>query len=212
MRMARRAPALATLLLALALLLSAAGLAESAGGWREGLSAAKPYEGVPEVDLSERMGYMMFGPVNGKSIENSCLGKRFGALVVWNCRCDCSGETVVSRTNLCNEHTKSCGHLQRAVSRKNLKFVDGTSVVMIENCMKRPIKSNTSGVNGVYYRRRTNAWCAQITFKGTTYFLGKYDGIQDAIRARKTGEKVFERFLDGIIIAADARREQSGRI
>ena len=44
----------------------------SAGGWREGLSAAKPYEGVPEVNLSERMGYMMFGPVNGKSIENSC--------------------------------------------------------------------------------------------------------------------------------------------
>ncbi len=136
------------------------------------------------------------------------LGQRFGALVVtgyagkrggkhlWHCRCDCGGEAVVSQGNLRNGHTKSCGCLQREIHKQNLKLIDGTSVAMIENRMKKPIKSNTSGVSGVYFNRRSEAWCAQITFKGTTYFLGKYDDIQDAIRARKVGERVFERFLD----------------
>ncbi len=136
------------------------------------------------------------------------LGKRFGALTVmsyagksggkhlWNCRCDCGGETVVSQSNLRNGHTKSCGCLQREIHRQNLKIVDGTSVVMIENRMKQPIKSNTSGVSGVYYNNKLNQWSAQITFKGKTYYLGSFDDLEDARRARKRGEEMYDDFLE----------------
>lgn len=33
--------------------------------WENGLSAQKPYEDLPEVDLTEKLGYMMFYPTNG---------------------------------------------------------------------------------------------------------------------------------------------------
>lgn len=58
-------------------------------------------------------------------------GKRFGRLVVtefsgrsptgyylWKCRCDCGRETIVSRNNLTNRHTLSCGCLQKECTRK----------------------------------------------------------------------------------------------
>lgn len=55
--------------LALALLLLAG---TAAAEWPEGMSPAKPYEGVPEVDLQEQMGYMMFYPRDGISAGSSC--------------------------------------------------------------------------------------------------------------------------------------------
>lgn len=60
-------------------------------------------------------------------------GKRFGRLVVtefsgrsptgyylWKCRCDCGRETIVSRNNLTNRHTLSCGCLQKEMHQKGL--------------------------------------------------------------------------------------------
>lgn len=142
------------------------------------------------------------------------LGQRFGALLVtgyagkqngshmWNCLCDCGRTTVASQINLRNGHTKSCGCRRCETQRKNLKFVDGTSVVMIENRMKRPIKSNTSGVSGVYYSSKRGKWHAQITFQGKTHYLGTFDDIDDAIRARKRGEEMYNAFLEAYYASA----------
>lgn len=136
------------------------------------------------------------------------IGYRFGLLTVidyagkrggqhyWRCRCDCGNEVEVGQTNLQSGHTKSCGCLQREACRKNLKLVDGTSVTMIENRMKTPIKSNTSGHNGVYLNRKNGMWSAQITFKGKTYYLGSYSTIEEAVKARKQGEEMYDNFLD----------------
>ncbi len=61
------------LALAAALALACAGAAGAEeNGWREGLSAAKPYEGVPEVDLSEKLGYIVYSPMNSQEAKNSC--------------------------------------------------------------------------------------------------------------------------------------------
>ncbi len=57
-------------------------------------------------------------------------------------------------------------------------------------------KSNTSGVRGVYYNRKRGKWIAQIVFKQKCYYLGGYDGIEAAARARAEAEdQLFGDFL-----------------
>lgn len=136
-------------------------------------------------------------------------GRRFGRLVVtayagkqagmhqWLCRCDCGKETVVGQTRLESGKTRSCGCLQAGSIRENLKLIDGTSVTRLEAGKKgKRVKSNTSGHTGVYWNRRTSSWAAQITFQGKTYYLGSYQDIEDAIKARKRGEEMHENFLE----------------
>lgn len=135
------------------------------------------------------------------------LGKRFSMLTVtgyagkedgqhlWRCKCDCGKETVVRQTNLQSGKTKSCGCLQEKQLLENLKLCEGTSVTILEAGRRCLRPTNTSGVTGVYRNRRTGRWCAQITFKRKTYYLGAYEKKDDAIRARKRGEGLHENFI-----------------
>lgn len=131
-------------------------------------------------------------------------GKRFGDLTVvsyegkkkgrhyWRCRCKCGKETVVSQSNLINGHTMSCGH--RATPLNTKHFVDGTC---IENIRSRKIfVNNTSGIRGVYKSKRSGKWQAQITFQGKTRYLGSFEKLEDAARARAAGEEIFDEFLE----------------
>ncbi len=154
--------------------------------------------------------------LSGKTKSCGCLGhpplkdfvhKRFGSLEVieyagkrnkrhyWRCRCDCGNETVVSQSNLLSGHCKSCGCIQKEIHSSNLKLVDGTSVKMIENRIEAPISSNKSGCSGVYLQKKSGKWAAQITFKGKTHYLGTYGTREEAIKARKRGEEMYEEFL-----------------
>ena len=128
-------------------------------------------------------------------------GKRNG-MHQWKCRCDCGGEVIVGQTLLQSGHTKSCGCMVRAKKTEDYEsafqagLVDGTSVSVLEARMsKPPIASNTSGHNGVYQIKSSGKWAAQITFKKKTYYLGSYHSIEDAIKARKRGEEVYDDFL-----------------
>ena len=56
------------LLLALLMIVSVAQAAE----WRDGTSPSRPYSGVPEVNLSEEFGYLMFYPNMTMGTENFC--------------------------------------------------------------------------------------------------------------------------------------------
>lgn len=58
----------------------------------------------------------------------------------------------------------------RAENRKNM-------------CMR---SDNTSGVVGVYWYK--NRWVADIRVNGKTIYLGRYQNIEDATRARKQAE------------------------
>ena len=153
-------------------------------------------------------GCIRYTTPTGETILKDFIGKRFGKLTVteyagkragmhrWQCICDCGNETIVGQTLLQNGKTKSCGCLQQTQILKNMKFVDGTSVTAIEARMSRPpISTNSSGYNGVYHSGR-GKWRAQIGFKGKMYYLGSFDSIQDAIDARKEGEKMYENFLE----------------
>ena len=122
-------------------------------------------------------------------------GQRKSGYTIWRCRCDCGNETVVRQTNLQSGKTKSYGCLQASQILENLKLCDGTSVAILEADRKKRLRSNTSGVTSVYRSRSTQKWCAQITFRHKTYFLGAYENKADAVQACKRGEAMHEDFL-----------------
>lgn len=145
---------------------------------------------------------------NGYPPMEDLRGRVFGRLTVleqaewkngtsyWRCRCECGNETTVRYAYLITGHTKSCGCLQRGAILDNLRLVDGTSVTKLEAMRNRTISSNTSGYTGVYRQKNSGKWAAQITFKNKTYYLGAYDNIDDAIKARKRGEEMHDDFLE----------------
>lgn len=136
------------------------------------------------------------------------VGRRFGLLTVtgyagkrngmhrWNCVCDCGNETTVGQTLLQNGKTRSCGCLQAAVLKENLRLCEGTSVTLLEAGKRRRLRTNTSGCTGVYCDKRTGHWIAQITFKHKTYYLGSYRTLEEATAARQRGEKMHDDFLE----------------
>lgn len=130
------------------------------------------------------------------------VGKRFGLLTVtgyagkekgchlWQCRCDCGKSLSVRQSNLQNGQTScGCTHSQRP----GLHFVDGTFVESIQS--GRLSIANTSGVRGVYFNKKRGKWIAQIMFKGKCYYLGGYDKLDEAAKARARGEEMFDNFL-----------------
>lgn len=52
-------------------------------------------------------------------------------------------------------------------------------------------RANTSGAFGVFFRKRTKKWEAQITVAGKTHYLGEFGDKDQAIIARKNAEKRF---------------------
>lgn len=131
------------------------------------------------------------------------VGKRFGRAVVqeyagkenghqlWRCRCDCGQVFVANQSNLQDGQTVSCGCRRR--EQPGLHFVDGTLVEGIQS--KKRSRANTSGVRGVYFNKKRGKWIAQIMFKGRCYYLGGYDKLEDAAKARAKGEEMFDDFL-----------------
>lgn len=135
-------------------------------------------------------------------------GQRFGKLVVtgyagkwsgmhrWNCQCDCGKDTVVGQTLLRSGKTKSCGCLKSTAVVENMRFVEGTSVALLESAGRRLVSSNNSGHNGVYFNSKNKKWIAQIGFKGKTYYLGSFQNLEEAVQVRKKAEeRLYGEFL-----------------
>lgn len=140
----------------------------------------------------------------GRQAEN-LLGRRFNMLTViekvmidnrtnWRCKCDCGGEKITKSTYLKKGYTKTCGCKEtfKELQKKALAkyYVDGTYISSLDN--NRAINSNnTSGYRGVSYRKDRNKYRAYIKFQGKDIFLGNYDDIEDAIKARKCAEEKY---------------------
>lgn len=53
-------------------------------------------------------------------------------------------------------------------------------------------KNNSTGVKGVRYNEKTGKYVAQIKYRGTNYYLGSYNTLKEATRARTiAGDMVF---------------------
>ncbi|MDK4456683.1 AP2 domain-containing protein [Enterococcus faecalis] len=122
------------------------------------------------------------------------IGQRFGELKIVNfrrdnngkvffyCQCSCGNWCWVERFNLLRGHSKSCGH-RKYIS--NVERIDG----VIPGLLKSKIpKNNTSGYKGIS-RTKNEKWVAYITFKKKRYYLGAFNKMSDAIKARKEAEE-----------------------
>ena len=158
------------------------------------------------------------------SRNNSLAGQRFGNLVaveatsgrkngytIWRCVCDCGNETTVCQSNLKNGHTISCGCQNRLHEARTM--VDGTCVEILRSAVEKKTlpSNNSSGVRGVYKSKRTGRWCAQITFKGKTKYLGSFETLQEARKARERGEEIFEEFLEEFDSISDNLSVKNGK-
>tara|TARA_R110002153_G_scaffold160823_1_gene313155 strand:+ start:191 stop:676 length:486 start_codon:yes stop_codon:yes gene_type:complete len=71
--------------------------------------------------------------------------------------------------------------------RDNLRIVSRQ-----ENQMNLSInKNNKSGVAGVNWNKNANKWVAQIMYKNKSIFLGIFDNLEDAAKARKDAEEEY---------------------
>lgn len=115
----------------------------------------------------------------------------------WLCQCDCGKQCICRKENLRSGVTRSCGCLQEAQRKVNMKkaihFTDGTCVERI--ACRKTFSNNTSGHRGVY-RRENNRWRASIGFQGKSYNLGSFATYEEAVQARLDAEKrLYDPFL-----------------
>ncbi|MGM9641038.1 MAG: hypothetical protein ACI3V3_06695 [Faecousia sp.] len=107
--------------------------------------------------------------------------------VIWHCRCDCGNEIDIAYNDLVYCNIKSCG-CQKKAHDENLKnlltHVNGTSLDMIRS--KKLPSDNTTGHKGVYLIK--GRFMAKIVFQKKAYYLGTYERIEDAVKAREQAE------------------------
>ena len=154
----------------------------------------------------------------GKIISCGCIqekadiiGKRFGHLTViaksgtarakngknigryYNCACDCGNTAKVLYGNLISGKQISCGCVGKAGrSKEVLGHIENTNIYRISGKQK---KREDGSIVGVI--RKRGKWCARITFKGKTYWLGTFWRVEDANSARMEAEKnIYGPFLE----------------
>lgn len=153
-------------------------------------------------------------------LAKDLTGQRFGKLtvlyrqpagffhgysgVVWHCLCDCGNECDCQSSNLINGSTTSCGCVKVESVKNNIKvaqdkraqdvLVDDTDLSMIRQT--KPTRASTTGARGVYHDGK-GGYVAYITFQKKRRYLGHYDDLEEAKKARVAAEqKLYDPILE----------------
>lgn len=123
--------------------------------------------------------------------------------IIWECKCKCGNITHVTAGQLTQGRIKSCGCLRKPHETEQGKALGkATKEQCVENTNLRNLtakkpRNNTSGYKGVTWDNSRKKWVAQLVFKGYRYYLGRFDNIEEAVKARKDAEqKYFEPILE----------------
>lgn len=169
--------------------------------WRCQCSCGKEYEVPGTLLATGRRTHCGCLTQRGRPID--IAGKRFNRLtalhpteardskgsVIWHCRCDCGNEVDVPYNYLMYCDIKSCGCQKKEHDQKLgafLTHVSNTSLDMVRS-QKVP-KDNTTGVRGVYLIK--GKYVAKIVFQKKQYYLGKFDTVAEAAKARQDAEEL----------------------
>lgn len=154
-------------------------------------------EEVSHMDLTDRK----FGRLTAKEY----VGQNKARQALWRCECECGNTHITPASCLLNQSARSCGCLniesaiaqgKKRIQDNVFEFIEGTSVSVLRK-VDVPFKSNTSGIRGVGLNRKTGKWYACIRLQKKLYWLGSYDRIEDAAKARKEAEdKMVGDFLE----------------
>lgn len=109
--------------------------------------------------------------------------------VIWHCVCECGNEVDIPYNWLVHSGIRSCGCWKRERESnltELLTHISGTSIDAIKS--KKIRSDSTTGVTGVYLQK--GKYVAKIVFQSKQYQLGKFDHIDDAIKARKEAEEL----------------------
>lgn len=82
------------------------------------------------------------------------------------------------------DHIKHKKHDNR---KSELRIVTNAQNSM--NRIRQP--NNTSGITGVYWSDSKQRWCAEIMFDKKKIYIGVYEDIEDAVKARKEAENKY---------------------
>lgn len=154
-----------------------------------------------------------------KRLQGSCgcakikdlAGQRFGHLVVlrrssryiflpdrgrkylWECRCDCGNTVYRLSEKLRSDFNCSC---KACVEKKAVAamvdragFVEGTQLTKLVR--NSPNANSRSGIRGVFFNSRSGKWRAALRFQGVNHYLGEYEKIEDAVKARQRAEEEY---------------------
>ena len=109
--------------------------------------------------------------------------------VMWNCRCICQSELLVSQDALVNGRKKSCGCLKRDIGKRlhsRLHFEGGTCIELLHRHKARSDSSTrVQGVN----ETKNHKFVSYIGFKGAKYYLGRYETLSEAASVRTEAQE-----------------------
>lgn len=126
-----------------------------------------------------------FDDLTGKQFGNLTVveltNERKRRYCVWRCRCSCGKEKNVSSGDLVSGNTTSCGCRKIVPLMESNWYFEGTE---LRQALEERVESShaSSGYTGVTLKR--NKWMAYITYKKKRYYLGSYDRLEDAVKAR----------------------------
>lgn len=55
--------------------------------------------------------------------------------------------------------------------------------------IRKKQNNNTTGYTGVYWNKNRKKWTAEIRHQGEKHFLGSFESLEDAVKARREAEK-----------------------
>jgi hypothetical protein len=152
--------------------------------------------GCMHIDSARKAGKSRFIDLTGQTFERLTVIKQINK-TFWECQCECGRITKVRGNDLRRGNTRSCGCLNVEVMREEgNKHVDKILANLVEDTNLGNLKSgisknNTSGVKGVFWNSSKQKWEARLMFQGKRHYLGAYDKIEDATRARREAEEKY---------------------